>query len=74
MKIQDIFLIGVLIFLVFFKRDSRLFGLIGIILLILSIPFFSLWIFFTAQRFVWYGLLFLFVGFVFKLRELTRDE
>lgn len=62
MKPQDIIFIVVLAALLF-RRDARLFAVVGIALLFLSMPLFSFWIFFTAQRFVLYA----FVCFILSL-------
>ncbi len=57
MKIQDIFFFIIFIILLI-KRDPRLTAGAGIIFLILSIPLFSFWIFFTAERLTWYAAVF----------------
>ena len=68
MKFQDIiFLIVFLI--VILKRDSRLSTVAGIICLILSIPLFALWVFFTAQHLVWYSTAFFLLSIVFLLKN-----
>lgn len=58
MKIQDILFFALLIFLVY-KQNPKLSATFGILALIASIPLFSLWIFFTAERLVWYAAAFL---------------
>lgn len=66
MKIQDItFIIILIIFL--FKKDPKYFVLAGLACLVLSIPLFNFWIFFTAQRFVWYAAAFFFIAIIFQL-------
>ena len=68
MKFQDI--IFLIIFLVvILKRDSRLSTIAGIICLILSIPLFALWVFFTAQHLVWYSTAFFLLSIVFLLKN-----
>ena len=54
MKIQDIAFFIILLFLVF-KRDTKWAVAFGLISLALSIPLFSFWIFFTAERLTWYA-------------------
>lgn len=54
MKPQDI--IFFIIFAVLtYKRSSKLLVVTGLLFLLLSIPLFSLWIFFTAERLTWYA-------------------
>ncbi len=68
MKFQDIiFLIVFLI--VILKRDSRLSTIAGIICLILSIPLFALWVFFSAQHLVWYSTAFFLLSIVLLLNN-----
>jgi len=66
MKIQDLFFLIVLAVL-FFKKDSKLFLIFGLGSLILSIPLFYLQIFFTAQRLVYYGFAFIFLAVIFMI-------
>ena len=54
MKFQDILFLVVL-FIVILKKDSRLSALAGITCLVLSIPLFALWVFFTAEHLVWFS-------------------
>jgi len=54
MKIQDIVFFTIFLSLLI-KRNPRLAAGAGIIALILSIPLFSFWIFFTAERLVMYA-------------------
>lgn len=54
MKPQDIFFIVVLAFLIW-KASPRLSAACGVTLLVMSIPLFAFWIFFTAERFTWYA-------------------
>ena len=54
MKIQDIgffFLLAVLIVV----RKARLSAAVGLACLVLAIPLFKFWIFFTAERLTWYA-------------------
>ena len=65
MKIQDILFIILLILPFIVKRaNARVFIILGIVMIMLSAPFFYMWIFFTAQRLVMYGAGFILVGIV----------
>lgn len=61
MKIQDILFIAVLIFFLYRGRPKET-VLGGILSLILSVPLFSFWVFFTAERLVWYAFAFFFLS------------
>ena len=63
MKIQDI--VFVLLFLfVLWRGDSRLSTIISLFCLLLAIPLFKFWIFFTAERLTWYAAAFLLLAIV----------
>jgi hypothetical protein len=66
MKIQDIGFIVVLLVLLCW-RNPKLLIAAGLISLILSIPLFSAWIFFTAQRLTYYAAAFFLVAIVLYL-------
>jgi len=68
MKLQDIIFLAIFI-LVLLKRDSRLSTIAGIICLVLAIPLFAFWIFFTAQHLVWYSATFFFLSIVLLLKN-----
>ena len=70
MKIQDILFLIFLTFLVY-KRNPKYLFLAGIFSLILSIPLFYFWIFFTAQRLVEYAAAFFFLGIYYLFRLKT---
>jgi hypothetical protein len=54
MKPQDILFI--FLFLIFlYKRNPKWIALSGLVCLIISIPLFAKWIFFTAERLTWYA-------------------
>ena len=54
MKIQDIlFIISMILLLV--ARKPRWFVFTGLISLLMAIPLFAKWIFFTAERLTWYA-------------------
>lgn len=66
MKLQDLIFIVMLIFLII-KQNTKWFISTGLIFLVLSIPLFAFWIFFTAQRFIVYAWLFIFLGIFLKI-------
>jgi len=73
MKIQDI--VFVLLFLfVFWRRNERLSIIIGLICLLLAIPLFKFWIFFTAERLTWYAAAFFAYGIVIQLIQLVKEK
>jgi len=66
MKPQDILFIVVLIALIVIRKP-KLLVYAGLICLILSIPFFSFWVFFTAQRLTYYAPVFFFSAILLLL-------
>lgn len=68
MKIQDILFFVVLVVL-FYLRKSHYFIFTGLFCLILAIPLFYYWIFFTADRLVWYAAAFFLSSILFSLRK-----
>lgn len=76
MKFQDIFFL-ILFLLLIFKKDSKLSLNFGLICLILSIPLFALWVFFTAERLTWYASLFIFLSIIieiFKFKKIHNSQ
>lgn len=71
MKIQDIGFLT-LLFLVLWARSERLATGLGLLFLILAMPLFALWIFFTAQRFVIYAAAFFVLSITLQLVEIKR--
>lgn len=68
MKIQDIiFLVVLVALLVTSLKNPRRFVYAGLISIVLSIPLFYMWIFFTAQRLLYYGFAFLLIATVIFL-------
>ena len=73
MKEQDIvFFFAFLV--VIFTRNPKLAIVLGLILLILSIPLFSFWVFFTAERFTWYAAAFFLLAIMFYVLKTKKDE
>lgn len=54
MKIQDIIFLIVLFFLIY-KRNPKLAVVAGLLCLVISIPLFATWTFFTAEHLTWYA-------------------
>lgn len=73
MKIQD--LIFVCLFaLILWQKSIRLSVTLGIICLLLAIPLFKFWVFFTAERLTWYAAAFFAYGVLLGLTSLTRRK
>lgn len=68
MKIQDIVFLVIFITILAFRRE-RLLVYLGLGLLVLAIPLFAKWIFFTAQRFVLYSAISFFTYILLALKE-----
>lgn len=71
MKAQDIFFLVVLLLTIAINKPKLLVWT-GLICLVVSVPLFSFWIFFTAQRLVYYAAGFILVAtllYLFRLRE-----
>jgi uncharacterized membrane protein YqjE len=71
MKAQDIVFLIVLLFLVF-KHNPKWATIAGLICLVLSIPLFSFWIFFTAERLTWYAAAFFLLAIIFHFWKIKR--
>jgi len=68
MKIQDVVFLIVFALLIL-KRNSAWSTVAGLICLVLSIPLFAAWVFFTAQHLVWYAAAFFLLSLVFLLKN-----
>ncbi len=68
MKLQDLFFVVVLTLLLVLRKP-RLLVWAGLISLILAIPLFAKWIFFTAERLTWYAAAFFLIFILFSLRS-----
>lgn len=68
MKIQDILFIVILIALIY-KRSPRAAAAVGLASLLLAIPLFATWTFFTAERLTWYAASFFLVSIVLLLKN-----
>jgi len=72
-KPQDILFILILIPLLF-KRNPQYFTVAGIGCLLISIPLFYKWIFFTAERLVVYSFIFLFIAVLLNLIKIRHNK
>ncbi len=73
MKPQDI--VFVIVFSVLlYVRNSRILTIAGLLCLILAIPLFQYWIFFTAERLVMYAAAFLFVSVLLNFTQIVKKE
>lgn len=66
MKNQDLIFFVVLL-AIFFSRRPRLFVYAGLGCLLLAIPLFAKWVFFTAERLTWYAAVFFFIFILISL-------
>lgn len=73
MKIQDIVFLIVLLYLLL-KHNPRLAAIVGIICLVLSIPLFAFWVFFTAERLTWYAGAYFLLAIIFYLFKSKNDR
>lgn len=69
MKIQDV-IFFIILAVAAFQRKPKLAAILGLACLILSIPLFSLWVFFTAERLTWYAAAFFLLSMVLSLIQL----
>jgi len=71
MKPQDIVFLIILLTL-FIAKKPRLLVWVGLLCILLAMPLFSFWVFFTAERLVMYAAGFLFIAIIlfwFTLRK-----
>lgn len=73
MKPQDIVFIVVLIVLVAWKRDPKYLVYAGLVSLMLALPLFEYWIFFTAQRIVMYAYTFFLIAVFLNIYRVYRS-
>lgn len=73
MKIQDFVFIILFAFLLY-KRRSEYFAAAGIVCLILAVPLFARWVFFTAERLTWYAAAFFLFSVLFSLCRTGQPE
>jgi hypothetical protein len=73
MKVQDIFFVGLFLF-VLWQRKERLSIIMGLMCLFLAIPLFKFWIFFTAERLTWYAAAFFALAIALSLMNLAKKK
>lgn len=76
MKPQDIAFIVIFIALIIYRKPKLLVAA-GLACLLISMPLFAKWIFFTAERLTWYAAAFFLLAIVvniWKLRDNKRNE
>ena len=73
MKAQDIVFFVILIILLVLRRP-KLAAISGMICLVISIPLFATWVFFTAERLTWYASGFFFLAIALFLFTKNRDD
>ena len=73
MKIQDLIFIAIFS-LVIWRRNYRLALGLGLGCLVLAIPLFKFWIFFTAERLTWYAAAFILLALGLKLLKQSRTN
>jgi hypothetical protein len=66
MKLQDI-VFFILIAILFIFRKPTWFVYVGLLCFIFAIPLFARWIFFTGERFVWYGAAFIVASIILRI-------
>ncbi len=73
MKIQDLGFLVILV-IILWSRNARLASIFGLLCLILAMPLFSLWIFFTAERLTWYAAAFFLLAIIQNLWRLNHAD
>lgn len=73
MKIQDIFFLLLLAFLIL-RRNLKYAVFSGLICLILSIPLFATWIFFSAERLTWYASTFFLLAILIEVIRIKKNS
>lgn len=70
-KIQDLIFLFFFIVLIY-KNHYSWFVIAGLVSLSISIPLFSFWIFFTAERLTWYAAAFFLAAIILNLINLKK--
>jgi hypothetical protein len=73
MKIQDIIFL-ILFVILLFKHKENSFVALGLLCFLLAMPLFYLYIFFTAERLIDYGVLLILTEVTFKLIGFMRNK
>lgn len=73
MKPQDLAFFVILAILIW-RRNARLAVGIGLVALIMAIPLFATWTFFTAERLTWYAASFFLLAIVLNILKSKKNE
>jgi hypothetical protein len=73
MKPQDIIFFTLFLALIAMRKFEHLL-ILGLFCIVLSIPLFSLWIFFTAERMTWYASVCIVMSIFYLLLRFYRYE
>ena len=73
MKIQDIIFFLVFTVVVFSKK-GKIAVLIGLFCIVLAIPLFGFWAFFTAERLTWYAAAFFLLAIILLLNKSPKQK
>ena len=73
MKVQDIGFLSAFI-LILAIRNPRVCALAGIACLVVAIPLFATWTFFTAERLTWYAGAFIALGAVLSFKAARKVQ
>jgi len=73
MKPQDIGFFIALFLILYFRPNPKWVAGLGLFCLLLSMPLFSFWVFFTAQRLVWYAAAFFLLSAFFTLSRERKN-
>lgn len=68
MKLQDVIFLIAVTLLVLLKKSNN-FVYAGLTCLTLAIPLFAFWVFFTAERLMWYAAGFFILFIIFSLKS-----
>jgi 2-polyprenyl-3-methyl-5-hydroxy-6-metoxy-1,4-benzoquinol methylase len=75
-KPQDVLFILIILLLIW-KRNPKYFVIAGLLSIIIAMPLFHFWVFFTAERLVWYAAGFLLLAiilFIFDTKEENKSD
>lgn len=73
MKAQDFFLLALLLVLLFIRKP-KLITSAALFFILIAIPLFAKHIFFTAERLVWYSVLFLWIAVIWELGRMYKKS
>jgi hypothetical protein len=73
MKLQDILFIFLVIFFIY-KKNPKWVMITGLVCLLIAIPLFAKWIFFTAERLTWYAAGFFLLAICIQIFQLNSKK